>query len=322
MINIFISRGHTFTITPFLENWPNNVSASIRLFPYEHLHRIRSIQPGLFIFSDIDRLNSKQMESAIYLCKYIIKNYSEGLIINHPQRVLTRYPLLNCLWKKGINRFRAFTMAERTAPMKFPVFIRRNHDHKGPLTGFITNKNELDQHLDTLLSSGENPDDLLIIEFCDTKSSDGTYRKYSAFRIENRIIPAHIIFSRNWVAKDSPPEPLCDEEKIFLSDNPHREELLKIFRLANIGYGRIDYGLLDGKIQVWEINTNPILIQQHDKYDKDTFPIKQQLVDELSDAFLAAATHADNAATPENRAIIGPLLSRCYSPKCCHSQTP
>lgn len=294
MINIFISRRYAFTITPFLENWPNRASGSIRLFPYEHLHRIRSIQPGLFIFSDIDRLAANQREIAICLCKYVLETYGESLVINRPERVLTRYRLLTRLWEKEINRFRVYTLAEPLSPMRFPVFVRRNHDHKGPLTGLITNKNELHDQIDSLRKTGEDPDRLIIVEFCDTRDSDRIYRKYSAFRIGDRIIPAHIIFSRNWVAKDSLPEPLRHEEKAYLLDNPHREELMKIFRLANIEYGRIDYGLLNGEIQVWEINTNPVLIQQQEKYSMDKLPVKRQLVDELADSFLFTACRTES----------------------------
>ena len=140
MINIFICRKYTFTITPFLKSWPSKASGSIRLFPYEYLHRIRRIKPGLFIFTDIDRLNPEQRKSAIYLSEYITRSYGDGLVLNQPQLVLTRYHLLTKLWEKGINRFRVFTPAERTGLIRFPVFIRRVHDHKGPLTDLIKNK--------------------------------------------------------------------------------------------------------------------------------------------------------------------------------------
>ena len=32
-----------------------------------------------------------------------------------------------------------------------------------------------------------------------------------------------------------------------------------VFRLANIEFGRVDYGFCRGALQVWEINTNPTL---------------------------------------------------------------
>ena len=46
-----------------------------------------------------------------------------------------------------------------------------------------------------------------------------------------------------------------------MQTNPHEAELRAIFKLARIDYGRIDYGIKDGQIQVWEINTNPMLLK-------------------------------------------------------------
>jgi hypothetical protein len=39
----------------------------------------------------------------------------------------------------------------------------------------------------------------------------------------------------------------------------HEASLREIFRLARIEYGRMDYALLGGRLQVWEINTNPTI---------------------------------------------------------------
>jgi hypothetical protein len=47
------------------------------------------------------------------------------------------------------------------------------------------------------------------------------------------------------------------EELAYIDSNPHAGILGEVCRLANIGYGRIDYSLLDGRVQVWEINTTP-----------------------------------------------------------------
>jgi hypothetical protein len=35
---------------------------------------------------------------------------------------------------------------------------------------------------------------------------------------------------------------------------------MDIFARAGLEYGRIDYGLADGRLQVWEINTGPTLL--------------------------------------------------------------
>lgn len=50
-------------------------------------------------------------------------------------------------------------------------------------------------------------------------------------------------------------------EHAYLDANPHEAELREIFDLAGINYCRIDYGMKDGHIQVWEINTNPTILK-------------------------------------------------------------
>lgn len=59
--------------------------------------------------------------------------------------------------------------------------------------------------------------------------------------------------------------PLRDEEKECLESNSFSDQMMHIFNHANIQYGRIDVGLKDGQIQVWEINTNPVLIGKKTK---------------------------------------------------------
>ena len=48
-----------------------------------------------------------------------------------------------------------------------------------------------------------------------------------------------------------------DQHLDYVRTNPHADELRKLFGAANIEYGRIDYTIADGRIQVFEINTNP-----------------------------------------------------------------
>jgi hypothetical protein len=68
------------------------------------------------------------------------------------------------------------------------------------------------------------------------------------------------MISDSWIVKyglkNLPPE-LVEEEQAYVTDNPHAEQLLKIFDLAQIDFGRIDYCVANGRIEVFEINTNP-----------------------------------------------------------------
>ena len=75
------------------------------------------------------------------------------------------------------------------------------------------------------------------------------------------MLPRHVLFGRDWNLKTTDLEgPAFDAERDeYLKANPHAREIARIFELARIDFGRIDYGLLDGRPQVWEINTNPTM---------------------------------------------------------------
>ncbi len=42
-----------------------------------------------------------------------------------------------------------------------------------------------------------------------------------------------------------------------MKKNPFGRQMSKIFALANVEYGRVDFGVVNGKPQIYEINTNP-----------------------------------------------------------------
>jgi hypothetical protein len=104
--------------------------------------------------------------------------------------------------------------------------------------------------------------DLLLVEFCDTADAQGVYRKYAAFRVGDAIIARHLFFSHHWHVKSAELQDAASlqEERDYVTMNPHSEMLRPIFDLAGIEYGRVDYALHDGRIRVWEINTNPTIL--------------------------------------------------------------
>ena len=102
--------------------------------------------------------------------------------------------------------------------------------------------------------------ELLVVEFCDPADAPGAYRKYSATCVQGRVAAQYVAVNRHWMVKfhgGKFREEWAHEERDYIRRNPHAAEINHIFSLAGIDYGRIDYGMLDGRIQVWEINTNP-----------------------------------------------------------------
>jgi len=119
------------------------------------------------------------------------------------------------------------------------VFIREGRRHTGALTPLLHSRDEIVRALDRLISDGYRRDDLLLVEFCDTSDADGIYRKYSAFRVGDAILPRHLIFSHHWSVKkpDMLAPLLAQEQDRYLKENPHRSWLMDVFRLAGIEYG-------------------------------------------------------------------------------------
>jgi len=46
-------------------------------------------------------------------------------------------------------------------------------------------------------------------------------------------------------------------EQNFVLENWHADVLGQVFGIAGIEYGRADFGIVGGRVQVYEINTNP-----------------------------------------------------------------
>jgi hypothetical protein len=86
--------------------------------------------------------------------------------------------------------------------------------------------------------------------------------KYAAMKIGDRLIPRHVLFSRKWMTKkpDVVTEATAEEEREYLERFPHADQLEEVFRLAGLDYGRVDYGFHEGRLQVWEVNSNPVLV--------------------------------------------------------------
>jgi hypothetical protein len=48
-------------------------------------------------------------------------------------------------------------------------------------------------------------------------------------------------------------------ERRFIFENQHSTALREIFRQGQVDFGRIDFSLLDGKVQAWEVNLGPTI---------------------------------------------------------------
>lgn len=250
-----------YTIATFLGSWAGEIARHIRLISYENAFRMRTLRVGTYIFSDIDRLSPKETEKAAHLWN-TLSNSGEGVrLLNHPVRSLRRYELLRRLHEQRVNDFNVYRLTEKWRPERFPVFIRGENDHDGPITPVLRTQAELDQAIERLVIEGRSRDNKVIVEYCDAADSHGVHHKYGAYIVGEEIVPRSLMFGQDWVLKGASieflGEPYIEKERRYLEDNPHASIIRPIFEMAEIQYGRMDYAVVDGQVRVFEINTNP-----------------------------------------------------------------
>ena len=216
-------------------------------------------RPAAFIFSDLERLSAPERERAAALWTGLAERGLARKRLNHPLRALRRYGLLRKLEEEGINDFGVYRLTEARRPQRYPVFLRGENDHGGNRSGLLYTPEDLATAIQALEHSGEQRSERIITEFCASRDARGLYRKYSAWCIDGRILPGHLFFGPHWMLKQPTAldAGLLAEELDYLARNPHSAALERIFALAGIDYGRADYGIVAGRIQIYEINTNP-----------------------------------------------------------------
>jgi hypothetical protein len=269
---------------------------------YGRLFLMRRFPAGTYVFSDIERLSKSDRARAQRVRDCLAR--SPGFcVLNEPQHSWRRFKLLRTLYEQGDNAFNVHRLVDDPQPERFPVFVRGENDHKGARSILLASQAELEKYSTTLDRMWKGRDGMIATEFCDISNGKGIYRKYAAFRIGDRILPRHLFFSESWCVKGwerIDPE-LLEEERRYIAENPHREFLADIFDQAHIEFGRIDYGVLNGRVQVWEINTNPMLPVNYGGGG----PARQALHDAFRPVFVDAMRAVDvGSADAANRVDI------------------
>jgi hypothetical protein len=190
---------------------------------------------------------------------------------------------------------------------RFPVFVREEDQHTGSLTPLLGSRTEVEHAALRLRVRGYDTANLLIVEYCDARGSDGLVRKYSAFRVGDSILAKHLMIGSQWMLKSE--SSVLDEEKVreeqeYLRANPHEAWIREMFELAGIDYGRIDYGYSEGKPQVWEINTDPTIGRHRlPRAERERYrPMRKSDRESFQEQFQAAFRNLDVAG--ENAAEI------------------
>jgi hypothetical protein len=287
MIRLLTTQRGAFPVRKFLQVDGARQKARIESATYQNDVRSGVAGPATYIFADLERVAPPRLGT-------LAKEWSEleaaggNRLLNHPVRALRRYELLRRLHEGGINQFNVYRLDEVRRPARFPVFIRREDEHDGPVTGLLRDQAAYDRELEAIAKLPIARDRLLAVEVCETRDANGINRKYSAACVGGEIQPFHLYVSRLLIVKHST-DAIVDaetaaEEMRYFDENPHESQLREIFALARIDYGRIDYSFRRGRIQVWEINTNPYWVVDS-KPDPLRVPFLERRAEWLAQAF-------------------------------------
>ena len=253
---VFVSTEHHRYTNRELVKEPGS---GVTLASYDELFSSELLPRAAYVFTDLDRLSSEKLEHASKSFRMLRKN---GLpAYNDPSRFLSRYGVLRRLHHEGINAFNAYRVDSLEHPVRWPVFLRTDGDHKRPLSELLHSQDELDDAIAKVVEEGAPVSTLLIIEYAAEEVRPGLFRKLSVFRIGDKMVGFTCVHDTQWLVKYgkpgiAPPD-LYEDEYRMVRDNPYGEEMRRVFELIGLEYGRVDFGLVDGRPQIYEINSNP-----------------------------------------------------------------
>lgn len=260
MITFVVVAPHDYTVAALQNGVLGPLVPKTRAITYDQLFAVHSVTPGTWVFTDMERLNTIELKLAAKIYRRMA-NSPNIRILNDPARVKSRFGLLRALHDAGFNDFNAYWADSLERPKRFPVFLKIAAEHTGSLGALINDQAELDLRLQNVVAQGTPLSTVLIIEYCGAPSAHGYYERYAFFKVGTEISLSGILIDDQWIVKNPrfdlmTPKILADQFDA-MRENRYLDEMKTAFDIAEIEYGRADVGLVNGRLQVYEINTNP-----------------------------------------------------------------
>jgi hypothetical protein len=265
MLRFLTTRGHEYTVKHLVGHDMTGAEApDCAVENYDDFLRKTEVPSGAYIFTDMERLMPWELRVVGEAYQALAAD-ARCRVLNNPARVMCRYELLRNMWEEGINEFQAMRADERRWPERYPVFLRHEQDHGRPLsTELLKSREELAAALKKAQAEGISLRGLLIVGYAAEAFEGPWFRKFNTFRVGSEVFAHHLVIEDSWVVKYGNttvkhPEEYKTFEQDFVRENWHADVLRRVFKIAGIEYGRADWGIVKGKVQVYEINTNPFL---------------------------------------------------------------
>jgi hypothetical protein len=260
MIIVITVAGHDSSFSSFRKGTYGFATPTLRTMSYEELFFADQVPRATYLFTDLDRLAAWELRLAADLYRRMRK--AELTCFNNPARAMSRTELLRALHLAGINPFDVYRADEQPRPKRFPVFIRPEGWHylaKKP--ALLEDQAALDAALEQMRQKFMPLRGALVIEFCPARYNETLFCKWSAFRVADRMSVDHAGIEDHWFVKHGVwqllTEPMAKDEYEAVKANRFAADLRTAFEIGGIEFGRADYGVVDGRPVIYEINTNP-----------------------------------------------------------------
>jgi hypothetical protein len=228
--------------------------------PWETIAATRELPRGGYVLTDFDRLSPSEQDFAACIHERLVA--AKQPVLNDPRRFRPRDAMLRHLYRHGINKFSCWRPADGAVPDRYPVFLRTIAAHRGVIGDLLYGPEAAAEGLAAALEAGYALRDLIFVEYAAEALPDsGTFQKHAAFRIGSAVFRANTVHEAAWVVKTGTlgvarPEDYA-RERAEMDDWPLEGWARQVFDVAEIDFGRIDFALVGGEPQVYEINTNP-----------------------------------------------------------------
>lgn len=266
MIIVLCTPKHDYTVRSLTQV----AGLELKTLGYHRALGARALAGATYLFTDLDRLNFWELELAARLYRSL--RDAGQTVLNDPARVRDRFSLLRALKDRGYNRFDVWRVDEARRPgdEHYPVFLRTQSAHRGNLTDLLPDAGALDAAIADALEAGVPARELMISQYCAEPIRPGLFRKLSVFRVGDRYLTTPAVHESHWTAKYGErgiaDDTMYEDELRMVEDNRYAEPLRPAFETAGIDYGRADFCIVDGRPQVYEINTNPMVGAPHTKH--------------------------------------------------------
>jgi hypothetical protein len=297
MITFVLTRDHQYTVREALERQRHELHGKVIILSYGNFLAMRQLPVSSYVFLDLERLDDDVRLAAQRRLEALYEAGAARKVLNPPGRYPGRLGVMRVLSDKGFNDFRVMPANERAPDLRFPVFLRRLDNHEGPMTNLIHTDADLDAALRSASEAGVPASRLAVTEYVDARDADGYHEVRAQFRVGAAFFPAGYDVSTHWVNKGLPGDPnlvqAAEKQEAFLHDREHDPMLRAAFEAVDIDYGRADYALVNGKPQIFEINTNPMV-----ETPRVVKPWNREMAQHLLNAWLTAVAALSPEADP------------------------